>query len=164
MNIRLSLCILVTCGILAACSTTSVPPVRLTTTPHPCNGATSDDPADQCVLTLYIDEKGALQVNFDPVYVYKKNAKMTWVAPDGYEFHKVDGVLLKDPSNDEDNTPFSKKSIADKDGNGSGDKKGKYYVWHNKNNHKADYEYEVHVYPIGGSTPLILDPTIKNQG
>ncbi len=144
---------------LAACQSPPAPPpfTPRAAVPYDCT-------ANTCDLTLSITA-GALDIDRDPLTIENHNVKINWFAPADYEFHKSDAILLKDPNADP-RQQFKDKVICDARGNPlPHDLKGICFQWHDKNTERDDFPYEVRVYKAGtNGPPLVLDPTIKNQG
>jgi hypothetical protein len=158
MNKTTTMLAIVAATALAACQSLPGPPFTpRAAVPFTCSTNT-------CELTLSITA-GALDIDRDPMTIEKHNVKINWFAPAGYEFHKSDAILLKDPNADP-NQQFNDKVVCNAQGNPLPHaSKGICFQWHDKNTEKDNFPYEVRVYKADtNGPPLVLDPTIKNQG
>lgn len=144
---------------LTACQSPPPPFTPRAAVPYECT-------ANTCDLTLSVTA-GALDIDRDPLTIelHRHNVKIHWFAPTGYEFHKSDAILFKDP-NDDPKQEFNEKVICNAQGNPLPHAlKGTCFQWHDRNTEKGDFPYAVRVYKVDtNGPPLVLDPTIKNQG
>jgi hypothetical protein len=112
--------------------------------------------------TVTVTDTNYVTVNRDPIYVCKKNVKITWIIDptqdSQYEFRPDSIVIASDPNNEFDNC---------KSGNG-GEMDGRTKIKCTDNNNKQgdprrSYKYIIKVYSIGGGLAGTVDPTIMND-